>query len=129
MSTQYHTWTGNDNQYRIFTIIQFLVACHPVSSNTVDNNEYFSLGCNGDDTTSGESGSCGAPVQARIVKVDLLHPLQIIKVICLQMVELEMGLDLSLEEIVDTTAVFIPHLHLAQITTTIIMLISKKVEL
>ena len=33
------------------------------------------------------------PVQARIVKVDLLHPLQIIKVICLQMVELEMGLD------------------------------------
>ena len=29
------------------------------SSNAVDNNEYFSLGCNGDDTTSGESGSCG----------------------------------------------------------------------
>ena len=26
----------------------------------MDNNEYFSLGCNGDDTTSGESGSCGA---------------------------------------------------------------------
>ena len=25
----------------------------------MDNNEYFSLGCNGDDTTSGESGSCG----------------------------------------------------------------------
>ena len=29
------------------------------TSNAVDNNEYFSLGCNGDDTTSGESGSCG----------------------------------------------------------------------
>ena len=67
-------------------------------------------------------------VQARIVKVDLLHPLQIIKVICLQMVELEMVLDLSLEEIVDTTAVFIPHLPLAQITITIIILISKKVK-
>ena len=68
------------------------------------------------------------PVQARIVKVDLLHRLQIIKMICLQMVELEMGLDLSLEEIVDTTAVFIQHLPLAQITITIIILISRKVS-
>ena len=30
------------------------------TSNAVDNNEYFSLGCNGDDATSGESGSSGA---------------------------------------------------------------------
>ena len=32
-------------------------------------------------------------VQVRIVKVDLLHPLQIIKVICPQTVELGMGSD------------------------------------
>ena len=55
-----HFWNDNQNQI-LPKLLQFLVANHPVSSNTVDNNEYFSLGCNGDDTTSGESGSCGAP--------------------------------------------------------------------
>ena len=81
------SWNVNSEWQSItnFTIITFLVANHPVSSNTADNNEYLALDATGMIQRVGRVEVVKLPVQARIVKVDLLHRLQIIKVICLQM--------------------------------------------
>ena len=82
----------NDSQYQIvlLLIIQLRTRFHPTRWITTS---ILALGVMGMIQRAGRVEVVELPVQALIVKVDLLHRLQIIKVICLRMVELEMALD------------------------------------
>ena len=74
----------NDSQYQIvlLLIIQLRTRFHPTRWITTS---ILALGVMGMIQRAGRVEVVELPVLALIVKVDLLHPLQIIKVICLQM--------------------------------------------